>query len=208
MCWIHCVFLNNRAEMWKKKTPSQLFLFFFLFFTSHWDCSVGGKTSYIHMDNFSQSLCFPDSFSFKLKLAWDKVAFMIKKCFACGTLDEVTFSLILKDSFLTLTHMVKCALMWCRFSLSTFMLFFSLSAFSCSQHCGWREGFFLFRFLTMGFPFLSIFFTMLVWKTCRNGMGNDWWIRERREKSFTVHEDSSSHVFSLFRFLWKGDPAS
>lgn len=114
----------------------------------------------------------------------------------------------LKDSLLTSpsTHMVKCALTWCRFSLGIFMLFFSLSAFSCFPVLRVARVFtFLFP-LTMGFPFLSIFFTMLAWKTCWSGMGNDWWIREKREKSFTCSWRFIIACFFLFSFHMKRRP--
>lgn len=195
MCWIHCVVPNNRAEMWKRKN---FFLTLVSFFPPTEDAGRVVRLIFrSHMDNFSQSSCFLDSHLLKEKLVWDKVAFVIKKkFFACGALDEVTFSLILKDSLLTLTHMVKCALIWCRFSLGTFALFFSRSAFFLLPRLAGGEGFSF--SLTMGFPFLSIFFTMLAWKTCWSGMGNDWWIRERGKKVSLVHEDSSSHVSSFF----------
>lgn len=109
-----------------------------------------------------------------------------KRFFACGALDEVTFSLIfLNDSLLALTHMVKCALIWCRFLLQLRSCCFSVSSFRffLASLAG-GEGF-SFSF-TMGFPFLSIFLRCSHGRrVVGSGMGNDWWIREKREKSFT-----------------------
>lgn len=109
-----------------------------------------------------------------------------KRFFACGALDEVTFSLIfLNDSLLALTHMVKCALIWCRFLLQLRSCCSSVSSFRffLASLAG-GEGF-SFSF-TMGFPFLSIFLRCSHGRrVVGSGMGNDWWIREKREKSFT-----------------------
>lgn len=139
------------------------------------------------------------------ELMWDKspLSLRMKKSCRMWGVPKSHFLLSLRAFALlsaSLTHMARCALIRCRYSLAVRVVFRSFRFFST---CGWRESFFFIFPLQWGFHFFATFLRCShgrLWSFgTKGGVGNDWWIRERN--FLLLHEEDSSLLASSYRSM-------